>query len=152
MAHTLPAHPAGAAVPAITVSGRPVPSFAATSAVPSELRSSTTMTLSAPGYSCPSSAGSVAGSIPASFLAGTTATTSGHVSGSRVSGGSHWLVLQYPPCPATRYVHATAAITHAMLNASIPAASHTQILRAGRPAKPDLPARDRRSPGVAADM
>ena len=143
MAHTLPAHPAGAAVPAITFSGRPSSSFAATSAVPSELRSSTTMTVSVPGYSCPSSAGSVAGSISASFLAGTTATTSGHVSGSRVTGGSHWLVRQYPPCPATRYVHATAATAHAMLNASIPAASHTTKPRAGRPAQPDPP----RTPG-----
>ena len=102
MAHTLPAHPAGAAVPAITFSGSPPPSFAATSAVPSELRSSTTMTVSAPGYSCPSSAGSVTGSISASFLAGTTATTSGQVSGSRLAGGSRWLVRQYPPCPVTR--------------------------------------------------
>ena len=94
MAHTLPAHPAGGAVPAITFSGRPPLSLAATSAVPSELRSSTTMTVSAPGYSCPSSAGSVTGSISASFLAGTTATTSGHAAGSRVNGGSHSLVRQ----------------------------------------------------------
>jgi hypothetical protein len=89
-------------VPAITFSCRPPASFSATSAVPSELRSSTTMTVSAPGYSCPSSAGSVTGSISASFLAGTTATTSGHASGSRLPGGSHWLVRQYPPCPVTR--------------------------------------------------
>ena len=92
------------------------------------------MTVSAPGYSCPSSAGSVTGSISASFLAGTTATTSGHASGSRLPGGSHWLVLQYPPCPATRYIHTTAAGTHAMLNANTPAASHT-TKDAGRKAR-----------------
>jgi hypothetical protein len=102
MAHTLPAQPAGGGVPAITRSGRPPPSFAAISAVPSELRSSTTITCSAPGYSWLSSAGSVTGSIRASFLAGTTATTSGHARGSALTGGSHWLVRQYPPCPATR--------------------------------------------------
>ena len=96
MARTLPAHPAGAAVPGITRSGRPGsrPIRAATSPVPSELPSSTTMTVSAPGYSCPSSAGSVTGSMSASFLAGTTATTSGHASGSRVTCGSHSLFLQ----------------------------------------------------------
>jgi hypothetical protein len=63
----------------------------------------------------------VAGSISASFLAGTIATTSGHRSGSLLAG-NHWLVRQYPPCPATRYAHATAATVHAMLNASITAA------------------------------
>jgi hypothetical protein len=53
MAHTLPAQPAGGGVPMITRSGRPPASPAAIPAaipaVPSELRSSTTMTLSAPG-------------------------------------------------------------------------------------------------------
>jgi hypothetical protein len=49
MAHTLPAQPGGGGVPAITRSGRPSASFAAIPAVPSELRSSTTITLSAPG-------------------------------------------------------------------------------------------------------
>ena len=83
-------------MPAITRSGRPdVRAIrAATSPVPSELRSSTTMTVSVPGYCCPSSAGSVTGSISASFLAGTTATTSGHVSGSAATRGSHSLVRQ----------------------------------------------------------
>ena len=65
------------------------------------------------------------GSISASFLAGTTATTSGHTSGSEVTRGSRWLVRQKPPCPATRYTQASAAAAHAMLNPSIPAASHT---------------------------
>jgi hypothetical protein len=106
MAHTLPAQrsPSGAGFPASTRTGRPEPwaSRAATSPVPSVLPSSTTMTLSAPGYSWPSSAGRVAGSTSASFLAGTTATTSGHSSGSAVTGGSRWLVRQYPPCAATR--------------------------------------------------
>jgi hypothetical protein len=125
MAHTLPAQPAGGGVPLITRSGRPAASFAAISAVPSELRSSTTMTRSAPGYSWPSSPGSVTGSIAASFLAGTTATTSGHARGSAVTGGSHSLVRQYPPCPATRYAHATAAAAQAAIHTSIPAASHT---------------------------
>ena len=98
MAHTLPAQrsPSGGGAPEITRSGRAAPAAirAATSPVPSELPSSTTMTVSAPGYSWPSSAGSVTGSISASFLAGTTATTSGHASGSPVTRGSRWLVRQ----------------------------------------------------------
>ena len=98
MAHTLPAQcsPSGGGTPEITRSGRadPAASFAAISPVPSELPSSTTMTLSAPGYSWPSSSGSVTGSISASFLAGTTATTSGHASGSPLTRGSRWLVRQ----------------------------------------------------------
>src|ERR1035441_10158689 len=52
------------------------------------------------------------------------ATTSGHRPGSAATGGSHWLARQYPPCPTTRYAHTTAAAVAAMLNASIPAASH----------------------------
>jgi hypothetical protein len=147
MAHTLPAQPAGGGVPAITRDGRLPPSFAATPAVPSELRSSTTITLSAPGYSWPSSAGSVTGSISASFLAGTTATTSGHAGGSVVTEGNHSLVRQYPPWPATRYAQATAAATQATPKTSIPAASHTTgppVRNAtGRKAR-DLPARSRR--------
>jgi hypothetical protein len=121
----LPAQPAGGGVPVITRDGRPPPSFAAIPAVPSELRSSTTMTLSAPGYSWPSSAGSVTGSMSASFLAGTTATTSGQARGSAVTGGSHSVVRQYPPCPAARYAQATAAAAQAANQTSIPAASHT---------------------------
>jgi hypothetical protein len=54
MAHTFPAQPGGSGEPATTRSVRgPAPgvgpSSAATAAVPSELQSSTTMTVSAPG-------------------------------------------------------------------------------------------------------
>ena len=54
MAHTFPAQPGGGGAPATTFrsrSSRPAPraSFSATSAVPSELQSSTRMTVSAPG-------------------------------------------------------------------------------------------------------
>ncbi len=54
MAHTFPAQPGGGGAPATTRRSRPSrpasrPSLAATSAVPSELQSSTRMTVSAPG-------------------------------------------------------------------------------------------------------
>ena len=54
MAHTFPAQPGGSGEPATTRSARGPgpgwgPSSAATAAVPSELQSSTTMTVSGPG-------------------------------------------------------------------------------------------------------
>ena len=54
MAHTLPAQPGGSGAPASTRRARPGrpgsgPRAAATSAVPSVLQSSTTITVSAPG-------------------------------------------------------------------------------------------------------
>src|SRR5260370_14253746 len=102
----------GDGVPVITRSGQPDsrPSFAATSPVPSELPSSTRMTVSAPGYSCPRSAGSVSGSISASFLAGTTASTSGHAAGSSVAGRRPSAPRPAPPLQQSRMAptaHAT---------------------------------------------
>ena len=149
-AQTLPAPPGSRGLAVTTCSGQAAcPAiFAAISPVPSELPSSTRMTLNAPGYSCLNSVGKAIGTISASSRAGTIATTSGHRPGSprslrsrglSRSSGSRWSVRQYPPCATSRYTQMPAASPHATLNPSTPAASHTQRTFPTRPAAPLSP-------------